>query len=184
MVDYYAVLGVRPDCSPEELKKAYRKLAIRHHPDKGGDAERFKQINEAYAALSDPQQRRAVDRGGRAPHVDEFDVFNAFFRQFDDPIFGGVGRGQFGSPFFGRFGRDDDFFGRADDFFGGGDFIGKSTQSTTVVKNGKAVTKTTTTTRYADGRVETKTDEHTSDSRHSRRLPNSGRLALNDSFFF
>lgn len=182
MVDYYAVLGVRPDCSREELKKAYRKLAIRHHPDKGGDAERFKQINEAYAALSDPAQRRAVDRGGRAPHVDEFDIFNAFFRQFDDPIVGGVGRGHFGSPFMGR-GRFDDAFG--DDFFGGGDFVGTSTQSTTIIKNGRAVTKTTTTTRYADGRVETKTDEHTSDSRHAGgRLSNSGRLALNDSFFF
>ncbi|MFA5382986.1 MAG: DnaJ domain-containing protein, partial [Candidatus Micrarchaeia archaeon] len=49
--DYYNVLGVSKDASAEEIKKAYRKLAMKHHPDKGGDQEKFKELSEAYAVL-------------------------------------------------------------------------------------------------------------------------------------
>ena len=56
---YYDALGLSPDCSSSEIKKAYRKAALQQHPDKGGDPEKFKQINEAYAVLSD-EQKRAV----------------------------------------------------------------------------------------------------------------------------
>ncbi|WP_287417305.1 DnaJ domain-containing protein, partial [Oceanithermus sp.] len=70
MKDYYAVLGVSRDASQEEIKKAYRKLALKYHPDKNpGDPsaeERFKEINEAYAVLSDPEQRARYDRFGTA----------------------------------------------------------------------------------------------------------------------
>jgi curved DNA-binding protein len=63
--DYYAALGVAPDADGESIKKAYRKLARQYHPDvKPGDREaeeRFKQINEAYQALSDPERRRKYD---------------------------------------------------------------------------------------------------------------------------
>jgi molecular chaperone DnaJ len=72
--DFYAVLGVAPDASADDIKKAYRKLARQHHPDaNGGDSaaeRRFKEIGEAYAVLSDPEQRqqydavRAMARGG------------------------------------------------------------------------------------------------------------------------
>jgi molecular chaperone DnaJ len=72
--DFYAVLGVPPDASADEVKKAYRKLARQHHPDaNSGDAaseRRFKEVGEAYAVLSDPEQRqqydavRAMSRGG------------------------------------------------------------------------------------------------------------------------
>ena len=72
--DFYAVLGVSPDASADEVKKAYRKLARQHHPDaNSGDAaseRRFKEVGEAYAVLSDPEQRqqydavRAMARGG------------------------------------------------------------------------------------------------------------------------
>lgn len=54
-MDPYAVLGVDRGASPEEVKKAYRKLAVRHHPDKGGDAEKFKEISAAYEAITNPQ---------------------------------------------------------------------------------------------------------------------------------
>ena len=65
--DYYEVLGVPRDASSEQIKKAYRKLAMKYHPDVAddpGSAERFKEIGEAYAVLSDPQKRSMYDRGG------------------------------------------------------------------------------------------------------------------------
>ena len=65
MKDYYKILGVSRDASPEEIKKAYYRLAHKYHPDKGGDEEKFKEINEAYQTLSDPEKRRQYDMYGR-----------------------------------------------------------------------------------------------------------------------
>lgn len=62
----YEVLGLSKDASPDEIKKAYRKLAREHHPDKGGDAEKFKKVQEAYETLIDPQKRENFDRFGTA----------------------------------------------------------------------------------------------------------------------
>jgi DnaJ-class molecular chaperone len=64
--DYYKLLGVAKDASPEEIKRAFRKKAHEHHPDKGGDAEIFKKVNEAYQTLSDPVKRRQYDQFGAA----------------------------------------------------------------------------------------------------------------------
>eukprot|EP00943_MAST-04B_sp_MAST-4B-sp1_P009130 g9130.t1 len=60
--NYYDVLGVPSDASGSDIKKAYRKLALQHHPDKGGDETAFKLINEAYSCLSDPELRSKYDR--------------------------------------------------------------------------------------------------------------------------
>jgi curved DNA-binding protein len=60
-MDYYTTLGVKRDASPEEIKKAYRKMAAQHHPDKGGDTATFQKIQEAYDNLSDPQKRQMHD---------------------------------------------------------------------------------------------------------------------------
>lgn len=60
-MDYYKILGVNKNSSPEELKQAFRRLAMKHHPDKGGDEAEFKKINEAYAVLSDDQKRSNYD---------------------------------------------------------------------------------------------------------------------------
>ena len=61
--DYYKILGVSRDCTEVELKKAYRKESLVHHPDKGGDEEKFKLVNEAFSVLSDPQRRQRYDMG-------------------------------------------------------------------------------------------------------------------------
>ena len=55
--DYYKTLGVERDATPEQIKKAYRKLAAKNHPDAGGDEEKFKDINEAYEVLGDEKKR-------------------------------------------------------------------------------------------------------------------------------
>ena len=69
----YERIGVAKDASDTDIKKAYRKLALTHHPDKGGDAEKFKQISEAYAVLSDPEKRRVYDKTGELDLAD-FDM--------------------------------------------------------------------------------------------------------------
>jgi len=64
-MDYYTILGVPKTASEDEIKKAYRKLAHKYHPDKGGDEKKFKEINEAYQVLSNKQKREQYDRFGR-----------------------------------------------------------------------------------------------------------------------
>lgn len=66
--DYYQILGIPKDATDSEIKKAYRKLALKYHPDRGkeGDEQKFKEINEAYQILSDKQKRTAYDQFGTA----------------------------------------------------------------------------------------------------------------------
>ena len=102
--DYYEVLGVERDAGPDVIKKAYRKLALAHHPDRNpGDEEavgRFKEASEAFEVLSDPNKRSRYDRFGHAgvsgnggPQFrDVSDIFDAFGDLFDG--FGMFGEGQ------------------------------------------------------------------------------------------
>nr|AAM93962.1 DnaJ protein [Griffithsia japonica] len=61
---YYELLGVAKDSSSSQIKKAYRKLAMTHHPDKGGDEERFKEITTAFEVLNDDDKRQIYDEYG------------------------------------------------------------------------------------------------------------------------
>lgn len=97
---HYATLGVEETATPKEIKKAYRKLASQHHPDKGGDTAMFQQVEEAYRILSDPQQRQQYDierRGGNrsfrfnmnGSDMDFHDIFSQFgFGQRNGDPFG------------------------------------------------------------------------------------------------
>jgi molecular chaperone DnaJ len=64
--DYYEVLGVSKNASPDEIKKAFRRLAVQHHPDRGGDEAKFRELNEAYEILKDESKRKRYDQFGHA----------------------------------------------------------------------------------------------------------------------
>ena len=92
MSDYYQTLGVGRNATPEEIKKAYRKLASANHPDKGGDKLKFQEIQKAYDTLSDPNKRAQHDNpqthnfhfefGGNGAEFDFGSIFNMFGQQF------------------------------------------------------------------------------------------------------
>lgn len=108
--DYYEVLGIGKNASADEIKKAFRKQAVKHHPDKeGGDEAKFKEINEAYEVLKDPAKKQRYDQfghagvGGSGGGGNPFEGFGGFGGQgqninFD---FGDMGLGDIFSSFFG-----------------------------------------------------------------------------------
>lgn len=91
--DYYKILELDKNATPDEIKKSYRKLALKFHPDKGGDEDKFKEISEAYSVLSDPDKKSKYDRFGTID--DNGGGFNMddIFSSFGD-IFGFGGRNQ------------------------------------------------------------------------------------------
>ena len=115
MRDYYDILGVQRGADDAALKSAFRKQAMEHHPDRNGGCEdassRFKEINEAYSVLSDPQKRAAYDRfghagvngmnggpGGGQGFGDVHDIFNEVFGDAFGEMFGGGRRRQNNGP--------------------------------------------------------------------------------------
>jgi len=108
--DYYKILGVSKKASQDEIKKAYRKLAVKYHPDKNQNdkkaEERFKEISEAYEVLKDPEKRKRYDELG------------ANWKHYQHQGAGGFN----GGPFGGRGGTRVEFEGDLGDMFGGGGF--------------------------------------------------------------
>ena len=181
--DYYEVLGISKDATEKDIKKAYRKLAFKYHPDKNPDnkkeaEEKFKEVNEAYSVLSDPKKRRQYDMGGFdfadfgfGEGFDPFEIFRTFMGKHGKK---GKGNNAFGFGFDDNFFDDD--FGNFDDFdnFGKMEFSsfgnmgqgqGKSVRTTTQIINGKKVTKTETTTYDSKGNKKTVVREETGDGK-------------------
>jgi curved DNA-binding protein len=104
MEDYYQILGVQENAGPDEIKKAYRSLANKHHPDKGGDQTKFKDISVAYDTLSNPQKKAEYDQqrmfGHGGGHQFHFNSGN-----FQDIFGGGFNPFGGGHPFGDMFGR-------------------------------------------------------------------------------
>lgn len=108
--DYYEVLGLKKGASEDEIKKAFRKMAMKYHPDRNpGDKEaeeKFKEVNEAYSVLSDPDKKSKYDRfghagvdpssgfGGGAGGFGGFGGFEDIFDMFGGMFGGGFGGGQ------------------------------------------------------------------------------------------
>lgn len=108
--DYYEVLGISKNASADEIKKAFRKAAVQHHPDKeGGDETKFKEINEAYEVLKDDKKRQRYDQfghagvGGSSGGGNPFEGFNGFGGQGQEVHFdfGDLGLGDIFGNFFG-----------------------------------------------------------------------------------
>lgn len=116
--DYYKLLGLEKTATEAEIKRAYRKLAHQHHPDKGGgDEKKFKEISEAYQVLSDPEKRKQYDQFGHT-----FDYQSAGGGQSQGQGFGGFDYSGFGQGFGSQQGVEFDFSNLGDifeTFFGG-----------------------------------------------------------------
>ncbi|MCX2474791.1 J domain-containing protein [Pedobacter sp. MC2016-05] len=119
-IDYYKILDLKKNASTDDIKKAYRKLARKHHPDLNPNNEeankKFQQINEANEVLSDPDKRKKYDKYGKDwQHADQLDAKEQQRRQYQSPSGGYDG----GSSYSGGFGGEDfsDFFSS---MFGGG----------------------------------------------------------------
>ena len=95
--DFYKILGIKKSSNQNDIKKAYRKLSIKYHPDKNSDPsakDKYKEINEAYDVLSEPDKRRAYDRSGEegvnqllnqgAGGMNPFDIFGGFQRNQEE----------------------------------------------------------------------------------------------------
>jgi len=100
-MDYYELLGLQKTATESDIKKAYRKLASKNHPDKGGSTEQFQKIQEAYDHLSDPTKRAAYDNRGRGPHINFGPGGFNMHSDFDEDIADQFSR-MFGFKFNGR----------------------------------------------------------------------------------
>lgn len=110
--DYYKVLGIEKNAGEDEIKKAYRKLAMKYHPDQGGDQEKFKEINEAYQILSNSQKRSQYDQFGTSDFSSQgFGEQGFRHGQYGNINFDDIFSGQGGFGFGGLGDIFEDFFG-------------------------------------------------------------------------
>lgn len=144
-INYYEILEINKQASLEEIKKSYKKLAIKHHPDKGGDPDYFNNISEAYQVLSDPDKRRIYDRGniydnlrGQNEFTSPIELFNFVFNSYNPP---GIN-----NPFSSRINTNPLF---TNNF---------SKQTSVIISNGKKIEKTIEIKNGVKSQIITETD--------------------------
>jgi len=103
-MDYYTTLGLQRGASDEEIKKAYRSMAMKHHPDRGGDERKFKEISQAYEFLTDPQKKQVIDMGGDPNQQHHSGFQHAHANPFEFHFGAGDIHEMFGNFGFGNFG--------------------------------------------------------------------------------
>ena len=149
-IDYYKVLEVNKQSSLEEIKKAYKKLAVKHHPDKGGNPEHFKNISEAYQVLSNPEKRKVYDNGnifdnlrGQNEFTDANELFNFVFSTHNG--FSTHNPHGFNSPFSSRINISTNslFSSMANLNIRGNNVNSFSKSTSVVISNGKKIETTT-----------------------------------------
>ena len=101
MKDYYNILGVQPNASEDEIRSAYKKLAMKHHPDRGGDQAQFQNIQEAYSTLTDPERRAQWEHQRHFQHDPNQNGFGFSFSF--GPDLNDIIRNFHGNPFGGHF---------------------------------------------------------------------------------
>lgn len=156
--DYYNILEIDRNATTCEIKKNYRKLALKYHPDKNSNKkefeDKFKKISEAYDTLSDPEKRKNYDMFGKSDNISFNDaeyIFNNFFNHRD---------------IFNVF-NNDDFFNHNifnNDLFNDNNINSSCTSTSTTINtqilpNGNKVTRKVTKITYSDGRVDTNVEE-------------------------
>ena len=93
-MDYYSILGINKNASESEIRKAYKKKSMQHHPDRGGNEEEFKKVNEAYQTLGDPDKKAAYDNPQPQFRVHSGNFNDPFMNDIMSQMFGGMGRRQ------------------------------------------------------------------------------------------
>ena len=160
--NYYDILGISKGANDKEIKKAYKKMAVKWHPDKHQEPKKkeeaekkFKEISNAYTVLGDENKRREYDMFGTVQgEGDDMNIRSDIMEQLFKNLFSGMGGMGGSGGIFMNFPGNINFTQETDQFGGSMNGFSKSVSSQTIIENGKRVTLEKVTITYSDGRTE------------------------------